>query len=109
MRLVALTALRDLAVLFFMTGSAGKLAVFGGTVAQNLEDLIMTSAAVCGRDIRSEGDNQRLVRLVTLVTVSLDHGRAMRFVAIAAFGDIAMCVFVTGRTGEGRVLARELL
>ena len=109
MRLMTLVTLGDLAVLLFVTGGARNLAVFGRAVGQDIVNLIMTGAAVRGRNIRGIGDGQRLVRLMTGVASGLDHGCAMGFVAIGTIGDVAMGVFVAGGTKQCRVFTREIL
>jgi hypothetical protein len=109
MRLMTLGALRDLAVLIFMTSGARDLAVFGRAVDQNLVNLIMTGAAVCGGDVRGIGNGHGLVRLMTLFAVSLDHRCAMRIMAVGAVGDVAVLVFVAGGARERGVFAHKIL
>ena len=103
-RTMAVLAVGHHFVLRLMAESAFEGLVPCLTGAEKVEGLLVTCAAVFGRDIRSIGHSLRHVRLMAFPAVGGSHFSRVRFVALGALRDLLVDA-VTGGTVQVRMLA----
>lgn len=97
---VTSAALRNHLVLVRMTGNTGDLVMLGRAGRQQSESGVMARGAQAGAGIRTIGQLERFMSLVTGCTVVLNHRFGVRRMTFDTVRDITVAISVAEVTGH---------